>query len=243
MKKPVKKLKKPFRIAIISKSKKDLPEIKRLLKEQGFSFSTKKPEMVICHGGDGTLLIGEHKYPGVPKIALRNSLTCIKCDDVPLKEVFKKIINKEFFIEEHKKLEVNIYSKNKKNNMVCLNDFILRNSNISRAIRFSLKINDKTIHRLIIGDGLVVSTPFGSTAYFKNITKTSFKEGFGLAYNNTNLREKTLFLDDDDVIELELIRGPADASADHQLHPKQLDEKARIIINKSKEIAKIIRLK
>lgn len=232
-----------MRFAIVSKHKKDIPQLKQLLKKHNLKFSTKNPDYVLSLGGDGTLLIAEHKYPEIPKIAVKNSPTCIKCDDTPLDKLFLKLSKNQFSIIEESKLDVLVEYKNKKIKMKGMNDFIIRNSNISRAIRFSLKINNQIKNKLIIGDGLVISTPFGSTAYFKNITRKSFKKGFGLAYNNTNIIEKMLKLKEGDVVEIELLRGPADISTDHQKHPRILEEKSKITIKQSNEKARIIRLK
>ena len=74
--------------------------------------------------------------------------------------------NGKYKIENQIKLEIIIKGKK----ILCLNDFVLRNKNPYEAIRFTVNGKEK------IGDGVVVSTPFGSTAYFNSITKKKFKK-------------------------------------------------------------------
>ena len=49
------------------------------------------PEVVVCFGGDGTLLASEKKWPGVPKVPLRNSRRGIRCLSEPADEVIAKV--------------------------------------------------------------------------------------------------------------------------------------------------------
>ena len=36
-------------------------------------------DVIVCFGGDGTLLAAELKWPGVPKVPIRNSRRGIRC--------------------------------------------------------------------------------------------------------------------------------------------------------------------
>ena len=65
-----------------------------------------------------------------------------------------------------------------------LNDILLRNSDIRSTVRFSVTVNSEPLTDEVIGDGLVVATPFGSSAYFRSISNTTFRTGIGIAFNN-----------------------------------------------------------
>ena len=67
-----------MKVAIVGLQKKQF--ITKLKTEYpDFVIDTEHPEMVICYGGDGTLLFGEREYPGIPKILVRNSKVCFLC--------------------------------------------------------------------------------------------------------------------------------------------------------------------
>src|SRR3989344_1002650 len=44
-----------------------------------FKTEKRKPDFVVCYGGDGTILYAERLYPGIPKIAFRNNSICKQC--------------------------------------------------------------------------------------------------------------------------------------------------------------------
>jgi NAD+ kinase len=76
----------------------------------------------------------------------------------------------------------------------------------------------------IVGDGLVVATPFGSTGYFRNITHSLFRVGIGLAFNNCSDPVDHIIVRNDTVIRAEVIRGPAVLVADNDPARLDLDE-------------------
>jgi len=201
---------------------------------------SKKPEVVISLGGDGTYLYNERKYPKIPKILVRDSSICKLCSIYDLNNinlVLKKLNQKKFTLKECIKLEGRY--KNKK--LLAVNDIVIRNKNQYEAIRFNVKINNKDLNSKFIGDGIIVSTVFGSTGYFNSITKTTFTNGIGLAFNNILARTYEI-LKEDDVIDLILLKGQALVSADNNKKLISLKENSKIRIKKSKEKAFIVLL-
>lgn len=67
-----------------------------------------------------------------------------------------KILNGDFVIQDRVML--------KSGNYTALNDFVIKGCDTGRTTRFSLKINDKFAGDYL-ADGIIVSTPTGSTAY------------------------------------------------------------------------------
>lgn len=196
------------------------------------------PDAVICQGGDGTLLLAERLYPSIPKILVKDSPTCQKGVNLPLETVKQKILDREFEIIEYPKLECSV---NQKQKLVCFNDFIIRNDFPTHAIRFDLEVNQKKYQNLI-GDGLVVATPFGSTAYYNSITRKPFEKGLGLAFNNLTQYQDHLVLDENAVIRIKINRKTAHLVADNNPDFIQLKENDLVEIKKAKETAKLIRL-
>jgi len=197
------------------------------------------PDAVICQGGDGTLLLAERLYPGIPKILVTDSPTCQKGVEIYLEKAKEKILNQEFEIIEHPKLECTV---NQKQKLVCFNDFIIRNDFPTHAIRFDLEVNEKKYLNLI-GDGLVIATPFGSTAYYNSITRKPFAKGIGIAFNNLTKHQDHLVLDENSVIKIKLNRKTAHLVADNNPQFIQIKENDVLEIKKAQETVKLIKIK
>lgn len=213
--------------------------IEPLAKEAGFEVVENNPEFVVSFGGDGTLMKAEHAWPGVPKIVLKDSLICKKCSALPNKEVLKRVRNGKYSIEELIKLEVMADGKTR----TALNDIIVHNKDPRHAIRYSLSVNGRTLGEAIIGDGVVIATPFGSTAYYRSITDSSFELGIGLAFNNSTEQSDHIVLKEDSEIKIKIIRGPAIVYADNQEEEITLEKDSEVTIRKSKEKAQIVVVK
>lgn len=181
-------------------------QIKFLVQSLGFTIVDNNPEAIITYGGDGTLLSAEAKFPSIPKLAIRDNAICIKCQNHKDEKVLTDLQKNKLKLFEINKLEA--YFQGKK--LLAVNDFVIRNSLQMHAIRFKVNCSDE----LIIGDGVVVATAFGSTGYFKSITKKTFTKGFGLAFNNTTEPLKSIHFNQD-TIKVTIIRGPATLTYDN----------------------------
>ncbi|MBI2022824.1 NAD(+)/NADH kinase [Candidatus Daviesbacteria bacterium] len=90
----------------------------------------------------------------------------------------------------------------------------------ANELRSGLSLNNRkprtlSPRKLIIGDGVVIATAFGSTGYFKSVTGKTFETGINLAFNNTTEKIEPLFLNKWDLIKIKIIRGPAALSVDN----------------------------
>jgi NAD+ kinase len=213
-------------------------EINKIAKKAGFQIVSKNPDIVASYGGDGTFMKAENEFPGIPKFALKKSKICKKCHDIPTEETLKKVFAGEYSIEE----EIKIESISKGKRIIGLNEIIIHNADPRQAIRYEVFVNDKKIDDEIIGDGVVVSTPYGSTGYYRSITDGVFEVGIGLAFNNSTEQSNHMVLKEDSELKIRIIRGPAMAYADNDIKEIPLDDGDEIVINKSKEKARIIKL-
>lgn len=218
---------------------KEQNKILKLVSDHGFEVVDKNPDFVVSFGGDGTVMRSEAKYPGIPKIILKNSRVCKLCSPLENDEVLNRIKLEKYEIENYWKLESSSVHGKK---LLAVNDITIHNTDPRHAIRYKLSVNNKTIHHEIIGDGIVISTPFGSTGYYRSITDSFFEIGIGLAFNNSTEPFDHMVLKENSKIELEITRGPAVVFADNQDDKITLKVGDTIFITKSVEVAKIVRV-
>lgn len=232
-------------VAVVAREKGKKDELEKILKKRKHKIST-NPELVVSCGGDGTLLISERMYPNVPKLIVKDSEICNSCPgyDTPLDELFAKIERGSYSFIEHTKLQAQWIRKGKvRGEYVCTNDFMIRNQLLFQALRFSIKIDDKeALAPKLIGDGVVIATPFGSNAYYKSITKTNISEGIGIALNNCTIKERGITTSKDKTVTIEILRMPADFAVDNDPAIETLEPGDTIVINASAQKMKIISL-
>lgn len=214
-------------------------EIKPLIEKFGFEIVENNPEFVISYGGDGTLMKAEYKFPGIPKILLKGSPICKRCLSFSNEEILKRVKAGDYFIQELSKLEARVKGKT----FLGINDITVHNKDSRHAIRYELWVNGQKIANEIIGDGVVLATPFGSTGYYRSITDSFFEVGIGLAFNNSTEQSDHMVLKDDSQIKIKIIRGPAVVYADNQEESIELLEGDEVELAKSEKIAKLVMLK
>jgi NAD kinase len=227
-----------MKLAFVSRNprklEKHLPSLKPYL-----SFIHNNPEVVIAIGGDGTFLAAERYYPGVPKLLIREQSICNKCDWDNLEEGLKLLVVGKFKVEEFPKITAQIHGKC----VEAVNDIVVRNVHPTHAIRFHVTVNGKRIPEEIIGDGIVVSTVYGSEGYFRSITGEHFEEGMGIAFNNTTKNHKPLFVPLGTIIKVEMSRGFAHVVGDNNPNVFVAEKGDVIEIMKSDDVARHIRFK
>ena len=210
--------------------------IETLVKEAGFTITERNPEIVLSFGGDGTLMRSEVAFPGVPKVALRDSSICKKCSALPNEEILKQLAKGEYTKETLFKLEARAKGKE----LVGLNDIIVHNKDPRHGIRYHLSVNRRDIGHEIVGDGIVVATPFGSTGYFRSITDSFFEIGIGIAFNNSTERFDHMLVGEESIIEMSITRGPAVVYADNHEDSIELLPGDKVTIQKSSHLAVIL---
>ena len=172
-----------MKIKIFAKNKEKISCLKKkILKLNPDVKFSSNPDFIFCFGGDGTLLHAERLHPSVPKLAIRDMSICRSCNSGSLSFLLKNFFSGNYKI----KSEPKITAKVNDDELVATNDVVIRNADQHHAIRFSVKI-DKEFFNDVIGDGVVISTAFGSSAYFSSITRKSFNKGLGVAFNNSTI--------------------------------------------------------
>jgi NAD kinase len=208
----------------------------RKIRKAGFILDKKKPDFVLTYGGDGNILIAEAKYPGIPKIPVRKSEICSKCDfydPEDLGTALRKLKQDEYLIRETEKVEA-VFGKKR---IVALNEVQVRNKDPRHAIRFSLQVDGKKIN--VIGDGIVASTGFGSTGYYKSLGYEPFLNGVRVALNNPVSTRKFFSVNKKAVIKI--LREKALLAGDNQEKVYELKEGSAVVIRKSRQNARFVR--
>ena len=229
-----------IKIALVS-FEEDRDKVGDIISSSGFRLVEHAPDFVVCYGGDGTVLYSERVYPGVPKICIRKKLGCKTCHYSPeqLPDILEKVEKNEYHLVEELKLRLEYRSVFKQ----ALNEIQLHNKNPAKAIRFSLEIKNKRAvnYNDLIGDGVVIATPFGSTAYYYSVGGRPFEKGIGVAFNNLhNKRIKPLIIDENSTIVVKVIREEGYIIIDNDEDFIEVGEEDEFIVKRSKDTAKFV---
>ena len=150
---------------VFDKANKKSQNLKRILLKKYNSFSPLKSECIVVAGGDGFMLNTLKRYSKIKK-----PFYGINCGTFGflMNKYFSKGIEKK--INKARKTLINplelvtVDKKNKKRKLIAVNEVSLfRQSRQTSSLR--LKAGKKIIVKKLIGDGVLVSTPAGSTAY------------------------------------------------------------------------------
>jgi NAD+ kinase len=123
--------------------------------------------VMVCYGGDGTLLEGVHRLDGlkISVVGINSGrlgfLALAQSSEID--EVFEQIANKNLLIEQRTMLAVSGALDGKKQTVYALNEVAVHRLG---ATMISVDVAVDSLPTLTCnGDGLIISTPTGSTAY------------------------------------------------------------------------------
>ena len=140
-------------------------KVKISIKKKYKSFPLKKANFIIVAGGDGFMLRCIKKYSNyrLPFYGINCGTFGFLMNKYDFKNLEKKInkANKTSI----NPLEIKTIAKGKiKKKLMAVNEVSLFRQS-RQTVSLNLKINNKTIIKKLIGDGVLISTPAGSTAY------------------------------------------------------------------------------
>ncbi|MGE5389730.1 MAG: NAD(+)/NADH kinase [Deltaproteobacteria bacterium] len=125
-------------------------------------------DVIMVLGGDGTILRAARQYgmDGVPLLGINMGtlgfLSNLK--DSELEQYLQKLVKGDYIIDERMLLETRIYDGDDLIRTVyCLNEVVVR-SRTPRMIIFEIIVSGQLMGRYR-GDGVIIATPTGSTAY------------------------------------------------------------------------------
>jgi NAD+ kinase len=125
-------------------------------------------DLLLVFGGDGTMLrvVRETNGSATPILGINMGrlgfLTAVSANDIA--GGLEKLWRNDFVIETRPLMEATGQCLGRPMRMSALNDIVISRGAVSRLIELKVSVNDKelTSYR---GDGLIVSSPTGSTAY------------------------------------------------------------------------------
>jgi NAD+ kinase len=134
-----------------------------------------KSDMLISIGGDGTLLSLSRKsyHHNKPILGINAGnlgfLTDIKLDEI--EEFIEKIFEGKYRIDHRMVLDVVLLSQVSNKSLIAFNDIVLSRPSIEGMVNVDAYVTSYESHMVkkhlnrYYGDGVIVSTPTGSTAY------------------------------------------------------------------------------
>lgn len=121
--------------------------------------------MAIVLGGDGTILrgMGYFKEFNTPLLGVNAGHLgfLASAEKTSIKETITRIAEGDYYIDTTPVLNAEFPSEQV---ITAINDFSINRSMIGGILHFNLYINNTEVAHMA-GDGLIISTPFGSTAY------------------------------------------------------------------------------
>ncbi len=130
--------------------------------------NTDDADLIICVGGDGTLLnlMQKHEFPTVPVAGINTGHLGFFQEIPPEKidEFIKKYISGNLNVQPYNIAKADIrFNDGSEIAYRALNEFVIRGQG-THPVHLNISINESFIERFS-GDGIIVSTPAGSTAY------------------------------------------------------------------------------
>lgn len=204
-------------------------------------------DLVIVLGGDGTILSvaralnGRYNIPilGV-NIGNLGFLSSVEYKDLDI--ALDKLKNLKY--TKQRRILLQCTNSSTSNTLKALNDIVIARGTLSRIINFEIYIDNK-LYSTFKGDGLIIATPTGSTAY-------SFSAGGPFIYPDVDVitltpicphtkAMQTIVLNSNSVIEIKVHNNNEEIylTVDGQKAIKK-DDDSIIQITKSKDCAEII---
>jgi NAD+ kinase len=234
------------KVAVVGK---DTSILEKELQRAGFILDKQTPGIVISYGGDGSALQAEALYPGIPRLTLKHRKQGSVCEKCAMSGAAKMDIGSIVDMLRDGKYSVVLESKveafvegEKGKALVGLNEVNVAHALPIQAMRFDLDVNGNPQERCLIGDGVIVATPYGSSGYFRTITGRRFSKGLGIALNNVNGGGRFRLIGDGDEVRVRVVRGPALLCADNNSNMIPLKDGQVVVVRRSRQSAKLIHL-
>jgi len=129
----------------------------------------KKCDLIFAIGGDGTILSTIRRLEGIMKPVMGIHIGGLgflsECTEYNLEESINFILNQKYNISHRMMLKVSIQPNNDKEQILwALNDIVVGHGLSSRMVQIMVKVSEHYLNTFD-GDGVIISTPTGSTAY------------------------------------------------------------------------------
>jgi len=159
------------------------------LENKGFIVSDKfneNAELNICIGGDGAFLraVHKHSFTPIPFVGINTGHLGFFQEILPENiDIFiEKYINNDYIVEKIFLVQANIYTKNRQLQLYGVNEIVVKGIK-SKVVHLEIFVDGNHLENFC-GDGMIISTPVGSTAY-------NFSSGGSIIYPSLNTLQMT----------------------------------------------------
>ena len=210
-----------------------------------------KTDIIFAIGGDGTILstvrrLGENIKP-IMGIHIGGLGFLSECTEENLENSIQSIINNEYTISHRILLEVQVTPRNETEQILwALNDVVVDHGPSARMLKVRAEVSDHYLNTFE-GDGIIISTPTGSTAY-------SLSAGGPIIYPSMDsitvtpicphsLSARPIVLQPEETIQLSFPdeNEGISLSVDGQINVS-IDNQTRVQINKAQHTAELVNL-
>jgi len=135
---------------------------------QEFDILCESADVLVTLGGDGTLISAvrrSHEFD-IPVFGIHAGKLGFLAD-IDLAELdgfIDKLVSGDYRIDNRAVLRAELITKEGSSKLVAFNDIVMTRSTISKMIHLDTFVDDKPFNTYY-GDGVIISTPTGSTAY------------------------------------------------------------------------------
>lgn len=144
-------------------------EVKKKMAAAGYEYSEseKSVDLIFCIGGDGALLrlLRKYNFPEAPIVGINTGhlgffqeITMDGIDDF-----INLLVTGDYHIQEYIGLNSEVYTADQRSTYLSINEIVVRGDG-ERLLHLTVRVGDTEITRFS-GDGILVCTPAGSTAY------------------------------------------------------------------------------
>ncbi|MBN4049378.1 NAD(+)/NADH kinase [Clostridium estertheticum] len=125
-------------------------------------------DIIIALGGDGTILLTSRNLnnASIPILGV-NIGNLGFLSSVELREfenAMKRFIEEDYYVEDRMILKCTLPNRASNEEYTALNDIVVSKGTLARVVKYELHIDNK-FYIDFVGDGLIIATPTGSTAY------------------------------------------------------------------------------
>ena len=215
-----------------------------------------KVEGIIVLGGDGTMLQAAREYVSyhIPMIGVNLGTLgyLAEVDREDIEQALDSLIADCYEIEPRMMLSgIPVIAGECLAPQTALNDIVINRKGALQIINFNIYVNGRLLSTYS-ADGMIISTPTGSTAYNLSAGGPIVEPRARLIMmtpvcSHTLANNRTIILSEDDVIDIEIAeykqdeKQEVDASFDGR-HPVNLNEGDKIRIIRSDKVTKIMKL-
>ena len=188
--------------------------------EVQYELIPKDTECIIVLGGDGTLIraVRKTRKTNIPLIGVNLGTLGYLCEleKENVYQAIDQLIQDNCTVEE--RLMIKGYRKDTTQGRTALNDIVIHRTGVMAILRLNVYVNGEFLVTYN-GDGVIISTPTGSTGYNLSAGGPIIEPGANILaltpINAHSLNSKGIILKADDIIEVEMVarRGVEEEAA------------------------------